>query len=60
MEEKQTNIYFTKSGGTASKNALTSRMNLPSLWVKAMGLSPEDKKVILTFDGNRIIIRKDK
>jgi hypothetical protein len=49
---------FAKPGGTASKNALTSRITLPIAWVKEMGLSPEERDVKLIFENNEIRIKK--
>lgn len=58
MENRKAKILFNKSGGTASKRGTTNRVTLPTLWIKEMGITFEDRNVLLTFDGQQIIIRK--
>ncbi len=59
MEEKRNlKISFCKAGGTASKNAVSPKLNIPMAWLKEMGINPEDKEITLTFDGKKIIIEK--
>lgn len=45
-----------RAGGTAGKNAEKYSVNLPAVWLRAMGLSKEDR-VELSFDGEKITIR---
>ena len=52
------NLIARKPGGTASKGAYGYKITLPSAWVYAMGLSPEDKACTVTFDGEKITIEK--
>lgn len=58
MEERKAKVTFNKSGGTASKGGVTNRITVPTSWIKSMGITPEDRKVTLTFDGEKIIIKK--
>ena len=61
MEEKRNlKVIFNRSGGTASKGGITSRITLPIAWVREMGLNPEDREIIATYDGEKIIIEKGK
>lgn len=59
--EKQTikrKVLFNKPGGTASKNAMMARITLPPEFIKALGITPDNKEVTLTLKDNQIIIQK--
>lgn len=60
IKKRQKNLKrkFCKAGGTASKNAVSPKLNIPMAWLKEMGINPEDKEITLTFDGKKIIIEK--
>ena len=58
MEPIKRKILFNKPGGTASKNAVMARLTLPPDFVKELGLTPEDKEVMISLEGNKIIIEK--
>lgn len=58
MESIKRNILFNKPGGTASKNAMMARITLPQEYVKALGITPEDKEVIISLSNNKITIEK--
>lgn len=60
METVKRNIMMNKAGGNASKNALTYRISLPARAIKALGITPEDRSVILSYDDEKIVIVKDK
>lgn len=60
METVKRNIMMNKAGGNASKNALTYRISLPAGAIKALGITPEDRSVILSYDDEKIVIIKDK
>lgn len=51
-------ILFTKSGGTASKNGITNRVTIPTTWVREMGITKNDREVILKFENGIITIEK--
>ena len=53
-------LIVTKQGGTASKNAVTSRLTLPAEIVKSLGITPEDQNVELEMVGDPLTIRKHK
>ena len=42
------NIMFAKAGGTAGKNSKLYRLSLPAGMVKELGVTEEDRSVILT------------
>ena len=52
-------VIFNKSGGTAGSGGVTNRITIPTTWVREMGITDEDRGVILEFDGDKITIKKD-
>ena len=59
MEEVKRNIMIAKAGGNAGKNSVGYKLSLPAQMVKEMGITPEDRRVILSFENGEIRIRKD-
>ena len=59
MEEVKRNIIIAKAGGNAGKNSVGYKSSLPAQMVKEMGITPEDRSVILSFENGEIRIRKD-
>ena len=58
MEIRKRNLMINKADDTAGKESLNYRVSLPAPWIEKMGLSKENRKLILTFDGTKIIIEK--
>lgn len=58
MKEIERNVMFAKAGGNASKNAYTCRISLPVDAIKALGVKPEDRAVMLTIEENKVVIMK--
>lgn len=54
------NIIIAKAGGTAGKNSVNYKISLPAEMVKELGVTPEDKSVIVFFENGKIIIEKKK
>jgi hypothetical protein len=52
------NIMINKAGGTAGKNSVNYRISLPANMVKELGISDEDRSVIVKCEGKKIIIEK--
>ena len=59
MKEIERNIMFAKAGGNASKNAYTCRISLPMDAIKALGVTPDDRSVMLTIKENKVVIVKE-
>lgn len=59
MEIKKRNLMINKAGGNAGKNSVNYRVSLPASWINEMGISETFKGLILEFDGDKIIIKKD-
>lgn len=58
MDQVKRNILFNKPGGTASKNAMMARLTLPPEFVKELGITQENKAVIISLEGKKIVIEK--
>ena len=58
IEDRQARILINKAGGTAGPEAKSYRVALPSTWMKALGVSENDREVTLQFDGEAVIIRR--
>lgn len=56
METRLGKITASKAGGTAASGSKTYKLSLPSKWVNAMGLAGEGGRVVLSFDGDAIIL----
>ena len=53
------NIMFTKAGGTAGKNSKNYKISLPADMVRELGVTEEDRSVVLTCENGKVIIKKD-
>lgn len=59
-EVRTARISINKKGGTAGKDSIGYRVILPNTWMQQMGISEENREVILAFDGEEITIRRNK
>lgn len=53
------NVMFAKAGGTAGKNSKNYKISLPADMVRELGVTEEDRSVILTCEDGKVIIEKD-
>lgn len=60
VEERRLKALIGKAGGTAGKGALNYRMSIPSKWAVDMGVTQDNRDLIVTYDekNKEIIIRK--
>ena len=58
MQAKR-NIMVNKAGGTASKNGKTYRVSIPAEMIRELGVTDEDRGVILTSENGEIRIKKE-
>lgn len=56
MEKRYAKLVSTKGGSGST----TFRATLPSTWVRKMELNEDTRKIILSFDGEKIIIENNK
>lgn len=54
MEKRQINMMFQKGGS----GSVTTRLAIPKTWVDKMGVTQDEREVIVEFDGERITVRK--
>lgn len=52
------NIIMGKAGGTAGKNSVNYKISLPAEMVKALGITQDDKAVLVSLADEKIIIEK--
>lgn len=60
MESRNLKIMYNKSGGTASKNSYSPKVSIPKKWLDKMEVNIDNRDVKLSFDGEKIIIEKNK
>ena len=53
------NIIMGKAGGTAGKNSINYKISLPAEMVKELGVTQDDKSVLVSFDDGKIIVLSD-
>lgn len=58
IQARKANILINKAGGTAGPEGKTYRVALPAVWVKQLGITEEDREVLLQFDGECITIHR--
>lgn len=62
MEEKRKKITFNKAGKTATNNrGMQYVLGVPTKWVQKIGISPDDRDIVIYFDDikTEIIISKN-
>lgn len=59
MQAKR-NIIIQKAGGTAGKNSKNYKISLPADMVRELGVTEEDRSVILTCEDGKVIIKKER
>ena len=52
------NIIIAKAGGTAGKNSVNYKISLPAEYVKQIGVTQEDKAVVVSLVDGKIVIEK--
>lgn len=58
MEKRIANIIIQNPEGTASKASCSYKVALPSTWVNQLGVDPDNRQLLLSFDGTSITISK--
>ena len=52
------NIIIAKAGGTAGKKSVNYKISLPADMIKEIGITPDDKPVLVSLEKGKIIIEK--
>ena len=58
MEERTIKVQINKAGGNAGKESKVYRISVPAGMVNALGVTPEDRSVIMKMENGKIIIEK--
>lgn len=58
QETRKAKMFMGSPGGNAGKGASYYRVGIPPVWAQAMGVTSEERDLLLTFDGERVIIEK--
>ena len=53
-EKRVVKVMFAKGGS----GSLHTKLNVPITWIRAMGVSQENREVEILFDGEKITIQK--
>lgn len=56
MEQRLAKVNISAAGGNAGAGAKTCKVTLPTTWLSALGICKDRREVILSFDGERIVI----
>ncbi|MBS4933761.1 MAG: AbrB/MazE/SpoVT family DNA-binding domain-containing protein [Intestinibacter bartlettii] len=59
-KERILKVSFNKSGGTSSRNGVTTRLTLPISWIRELGITEENREVIAKIENGKIIIKPNK
>ena len=54
------NIIIAKAGGTAGSGSVNYKISLPANMVKALGVTTDDRTVIVEMEDKKIVIKKKK
>lgn len=60
IEVRVLNAGVGKAGGNASSNSLKYSIGIPTAWAKSLQITKEDRALKLEFDGEKIVITKEK
>lgn len=52
------NVIMSKAGGNASKNAKTYKISIPAGMIRELGITEDDRSVVLTCENSTIVISK--
>lgn len=52
--KRTVNVMFAKGGS----GSLHTKLNVPITWIRAMGITQEEREVEILFDGEKITIQK--
>lgn len=60
MKKRILKVTIGKAGGNASKASKKYLMTIPNAWAQQMKIEPNDRTFVAEFDGEKIIIKKEK
>lgn len=60
LEKAKRNVMINKAGGTSGKNTKNYRISIPVGMIKALGVTEDDRSVVLEEKDGVITIKKEK
>lgn len=60
IEIRKGTMQTGKAGGKSGPNTRYYRAIIPPTWAKTMGITEEDREIVLSFDGETVVVRKAK
>lgn len=54
------NVIFNKAGGNAGQSSYSCKLSLPTDIIKELGVSPDDRSVVMTIENGKVILEKAK
>lgn len=58
MEQRTAKINISSAGGTAGQDSKTYKVTLPAAWLETMGITREQRDLVLRFDGTSITLSR--
>ena len=58
MENRISKVNISRAGGTASQGAKTCKVTIPNVWLEQLGVTSDEREVVLSFDGETVTLRK--
>ena len=58
MERRIARVNIGAAGGTAARGAKTCKVTLPTAWMDAMGITINQRELVLAFDGSQIMLTR--
>ena len=59
-EVKVSKIAFSKGTGNSSQNSYSTSLYIPAQWLYELEISKDDNKILMEFNGEKIVITKIK
>ena len=60
IDRKVSKVAFSKATGNSSKNSYSASLYIPARWLHELDIRKDNNKILMEFDGEKIIITKVK
>ena len=58
MDDVKRKVLFNRPGGNTTGDTMMARITLPPECVRELGITPENREVIITLEKDKIIIKR--
>lgn len=58
LENRKMNCMINKSGGNSGSGTVNYRVSIPNAWAQQLRITKDDRELVMTFDGEKIIISR--